>query len=140
MTMKVIFYSIVTASVLSFATSANAQSSLATTNPFLASGIDNHQEVPYLRLFDVNAQTLTGERYLGSSRTATFFFKKGVKNFEKGKLEKADQHFRAVLRADGSKGLDKATLHYLANINHKQGNEAKAKEYAQAYYKINRQF
>jgi len=93
-----------------------------------------------LRLFDVSAQPLKGERYLGSSRTATFFFKKGVKSFEKGNLEKADQHFRAVLRADGSKGLDKAVFHYLANISHQQGHEAKAKEYAESYYRIDRQF
>jgi len=79
---------------------------------------------------------LRGERYLGSSRTATLAFKKGVKNFEKGKLDKAARHFRAALRADGSKSLDKTIYHYLANISHKQGDETKVNEYAQAYHSL----
>jgi len=54
----------------------------------------------------------------------------------RGNLEKADQHFRDVLGADASRGLDKATYHYLANIKHKQGFEERSKNYAKAYFNI----
>ena len=119
-------------------TAVQAQSTNATntTNAFLANGVNDKSDVQTLRLFDVSAQPLRGERYLGSSRTATLYYKKGVKNFDKGKLDKAAQHFRAVLRADGSKGLDKNTYHYLANIKHQQGDEAAYKRYAAAYYSL----
>ena len=120
-----------------FANQANATNATNTTNAFLGHTPNKDSEIQHLRLFDVSAQPLRGERYLGSSRTATLSFKKGVKNFEKGRLDKAAQHFRAALRADGSKGLDKATYHYLANISHKQGDEIKVKEYAQAYQRLN---
>lgn len=120
---------------LALTSSAHA-SGLNTTNPRLDTGIQNHSEIEYLRLFDVSARTLVGDRFLGSSRTATLYYKKGVKNFEKGNLEKAEQHFRASLRAHGSKGLDKATLHYLVNVSHQLGDTTKAKAYAQDYYNL----
>jgi hypothetical protein len=138
--LKASFYSVAAAAVLSFSTSAYANNTFAnatnTTNPFLAGAVPDKSNVQYLRLFDVSALPHRGERYLGSSRTATLYFKKGVKNFEKGNLDKAARHFKAVLRADGSRGLNKATYHYLTNITHKQGDEAQAKSYAQAYYNI----
>ena len=126
------------AGLLTVSTAAQAQSAnpTNTTNAFLANAAKDKTDIQTLRLFDVSALPLRGERYLGSTRTATLFYKKGVKNFEKGRLDKAEQHFRAVLRADGSKGLDKATYHYLANIKHKQGDEVAYKKYAMAYYKL----
>lgn len=120
-----------------FANPPNATNATNTTNAFLGHTPNKNAEIQHLRLFDVSAQPLRGERFLGSTRTATLNFKKGVKNFEKGKLDKAAQHFRAALRADGSKGLDKLTYHYLANISHKQGDAVKVKEYAEAYSKLN---
>lgn len=119
------------------ANQSNATNATNTTNAFLGHTPNKEAEIQHLRLFDVSAQPLRGERYLGSSRTATLAFKKGVKNFEKGKLDKAARHFRAALRADGSKSLDKTIYHYLANISHKQGDETKVKEYAQAYQRLN---
>jgi Tfp pilus assembly protein PilF len=120
-----------------FANSSNATNATNTTNAFLGHTPNKGSEIQHLRLFDVSALPQRGERYLGSTRTATLYFKKGVKNFEKGDLEKASQHFRAALRADGSKGLDKATYHYLVNIAHKQGDQVKTQEYAQAYSLLN---
>ena len=116
---------------------ANSTNATNTTNAFLGHTPNKENTVQHLRLFDVSTQPLRGERYLGSTRTATFFYKKGVKSFEKGNLEKAEQHFKAVIRADGSKGLNKNTYHYLANINHKQGDVVAAKKYAEAYYNLN---
>lgn len=130
--MKLTLFSLAAASLLTV--SANAQ--INTINPFLADAPADKSNEQYLRLFDVNVFTDRGDRYLGSSQTATLYYKKGVKNFEKGKLDKADQHFRASLRADGSRGLDKATYHYLSNIHHKRGDELQSKKYAQAYYNI----
>ena len=73
---------------------------------------------------------------LGSSETATFFYKKGVKHFEKGNLEKSESAFEAVLRTHGSQSMDKLTLHYLTLINDKQGDEINTKKYAQAYFEL----
>jgi len=138
--LKATFYSIFAAAILTISSSpSSAQTSTNATNtrnPFLADAVSNKNELQYLRLFDVRALPHRGERYLGSTRTATFYYKKGVKNFEKGNLEKADQHFRAVLRANGSRGLNKATYHYLTNIKHKQGDQVQAKTYAEAYCNI----
>lgn len=132
-------YCLATVSVVSLSSAADARSTNATntTNAFLGHTPNKDAQIQHLRLFDVSAQPLRGERYLGSTRTATFFYKKGVKSFEKGNLDKAEQHFRAAIRAEGSKGLDKNTFHYLANINHKQGDAVAAKKYAEAYYNLN---
>lgn len=119
------------------ANSSNTANATNTSNAFLGHTPNKGAEIQHLRLFDVSAQPLRGERYLGSTRTATLFFKKGVKNYDKGNLDKAAQHFRAALRADGSRGLDKVTYHYLTNIHHKQGDNVKAEKYAQAYFKLN---
>ena len=76
--------------------------------------------------------------FLGSSETSSFFYLKGVKQFEKGNLEKSEQAFRASLRAHGSKAMDRLTLHYLTNINHKQGDTHTAEKYAEAYFALDK--
>lgn len=136
--LKATLGSLTAVSLLTLSTAATAQSTNATntTNAFLGNTPSKGSEIQHLRLFDVSAQPLRGDRFLGSSRTATLYYKKGVKNFDKGRMDKAAQHFKAVLRADGSKGLDKATYHYLANIKHKQGDETGSKKYAAAYYNL----
>ena len=75
---------------------------------------------------------------LGSSETATFFYKKGVKHFETGNLEKSESAFKAVLRAHGSKSMDKLSLHYLTLINDKQGDLTSKETYAQAYFDLDK--
>jgi len=80
-----------------------------------------------------NTLTHADARLYGSSSTATSFFKRGMKRFEDGKLDQAEQAFEAVLRANGSKKMDKLTLHYLSHINYLQGEHDSSKQYAQAY-------
>lgn len=131
--LKATLYSLATASLLMITPAAHADvttSCLKETAP-----LQDEACIQYLRLWA--ASGARGETYIGSTRTATFFYKKGVKNFEKGNLEKADQHFKAALRADGSRGLDKATYHYLTNIKHTQGDELQSEKYAKAYFDLN---
>jgi len=78
-----------------------------------------------------------GKRIFNSSETSTFFYRKGVRKLEVGKLEEAAYAFKASLRADGSKQLNKFTLHYLTYISNKLGNEFETKKYAKAYIKLN---
>ena len=73
---------------------------------------------------------------LGGSETASRYFRKGVKSFEKGDLEKSEYAFKGVLRAHGSRSMDGLTLHYLTLISDQQGDEVQKKKYAQAYYKL----
>ena len=80
-----------------------------------------------------------GPMLLNSSETATFFYKKGLKHFQKGNLEKSEYAFRAVLRADGSKEMDRLTLSYLTLISEKQGNLAAKEKYAQAYSELDKE-
>jgi len=75
----------------------------------------------------------TKSRILNGSSTASHYYRVGVKEFEKENLDKAENAFNAVLRADG---LDKEALLYLTKIKKKQGNTAQAKEYALAYHSI----
>ena len=77
-----------------------------------------------------------GGRDFNTSETAYFWYEKGIKRFEKGKLERAEVAFKASLNAQGSKNLDSRTLHYLAYINKQLGNEAQAEAYAQAYLSL----
>jgi len=72
---------------------------------------------------------------LDGSTTASFFYKRGIKNYEKGDLEKAEQAFKASLRA---KGLDLLSVHYLAVINQEMGNEETARKYVNAYNDLNK--
>ena len=112
--------------VLSFASTASAYTLTSTTNGI---NIDIGTETQIYNMTQGHEE----DSLFGSSETATFFYKSGVKRFEDGKLDKAATAFRASLRAHGSKKMDKRTLHYLAYINQQQGNVAQAKAYAEAY-------
>lgn len=69
---------------------------------------------------------------IGGSATASRYFRQGVKNFEKGNLEKSEYAFEASLRAHGSKIMDGLTFKYLTLINDQQGDEIKKEKYEQA--------
>ena len=71
---------------------------------------------------------------LDGSETASRYFRKGLKNFEKGNLEKSEYAFRGVLRAQGSKNLYGLSFYYLAQISERQGDEVQQKKYEEAYY------
>ena len=71
--------------------------------------------------------------FLDGSITATQFYKAGLNRYKKGKFDKAEESFKAVLRA---RGLNKQALFYLAKIKQEQGEIEKANEYTQAYYAI----
>lgn len=63
----------------------------------------------------------------GASETATHYYRVGVKKFEKGNLERAEQAFNAVLRADG---LNEQAHFYLAKIKMQQGDRTAAAKHA----------
>lgn len=140
-------YTIAAASILTFAASAHANSRgvhatprVVNAQPFVCPRVDNGigrdfalTPQPPQRFRTVNR--LHGN-FLGSSSTSTFFYVKGVRNFEKGNLDKAEQAFQAALRADGSEAMDRLTLHFLTLIKDQQGNELAAKEYAEAYFAL----
>ena len=88
-----------------------------------------------------NSYTLSGRHtpapngtFLDGSITATQYYKAGLNRYNKGKLRKAEESFKAVLRA---RGLNKQALFYLAKIKQKQGDIEKANEYTRAYDSIN---
>lgn len=116
---------------VSFPAFANHTNSMQTQSTILKT------ETPRL-IFSSHFQLehLKRERILGSSETATVYYRKGVSSFETGKFDKAAQHFRAALRADGSKILDKAAYHYLAIISGKQGDTTRTREYVEAYHSL----
>ena len=65
------------------------------------------------------------QRLSGASDTASFYYRVGVRQFEKGNLDKAEDAFNAVLLADG---LNPEAHYYLEKINTEQGDkEAAAK-------------
>ena len=68
--------------------------------------------------------------YLDGSTTATYFYRKGVRNFERGNIEKAEKAFEAVLRTNG---LDRQAYLYLAKINAQKGDLNKTQKYTEAY-------
>jgi len=70
---------------------------------------------------------------LDGSITATQFYKAGIRRFNKGKFDKAEESFKAVLRANG---LNKQAYFYLAKIKEQQGDSEKANEYAKAYFSV----
>jgi len=76
-----------------------------------------------------------GELGLGSalfySDTASYFFKVGVYNYERGNLEKAEKAFEAVIRTHE---LTQQSYYYLARIGAKQDDEAKTLKYVKAYH------
>ena len=69
--------------------------------------------------------------YLNGSTTATYFYRKGVRNFERGNIEKAEKAFEAVLRTNG---LDRQAYLYLAKINAQKGDLNKTQKYTEAYH------
>ena len=75
-------------------------------------------------------------RQLGGSTTATTKFARGLSQFEKGNLDDSAYAFRSALRANGSKEMDRLSLHYLTLISDKQGDEINTKKYAQAYFEL----
>jgi len=115
---------ITTFAALSFASTASAN-----TLTSVANGLGT---VPDVQTYNYTPGHV-GDTYFGASETATFFYKKGVRKLEDGNLKKAAAAFKASLRADGTAEMDKLTLHYLAYISQKQGNESQAKDYAEAY-------
>jgi len=134
--LKTAFVAVTASSIMALAPSAYAKS-ISAGSYYSGTGLSTGgsygvNSLPF-RPADIEIST---DRLLGSSETATFNFKKGVKNFEKENFEKAEAAFRAVLRADGSKSMDKISLHYLTIISDKQGDEFKKNSYAQAYFKI----
>ncbi|MEL6686655.1 MAG: hypothetical protein AAFP97_03430 [Pseudomonadota bacterium] len=114
-------------SSLMFASSALAQNGPTLTS--VANGV-GAQPLPSLSHHYTTGQDLNSRRILDGSETASFFFRKGVRAFEKDDLDKAEQAFRASLRADG---LDALSLHYLVIINDRQGDQNEALRYAKAY-------
>ena len=73
-------------------------------------------------------------RLIGNgSETATKFYRFGLKHYTNGELDKAEQDFKAVLRA---KGLNKQALYYLAKVSQEQGKDAQAKEYAIKFHAL----
>ena len=131
--LKIACLTIASVSVLGMAPTAFAESGSLTTTP-VAKGVN--------ALRGGTGGTLGGHigpMLLNSSETATFFYKKGLKHFEKGNLEKSEYAFRAVLRADGSKEMDRVTLSYLTLISEKQGNLAAKEKYAQAYSELDKE-
>ena len=75
----------------------------------------------------------TSGTYLDGSITATQFYKAGINRYKKGKIEKAVESFKAVLRANG---LDKQAYFYLAKIKQQQGDTELANKYIKAYHSI----
>lgn len=74
---------------------------------------------------------LVTPRIGNGSDTASFYYKLGVKNYEKGDLIEAEQAFEAVLRA---KGLNQEAHHYLAFIAYKNNDDKKVEKHVKAYH------
>ncbi len=137
-------YTIAAASILTFAASAHANSRgvhatprVVNAQPFVCPRADNGKGGNFaLTPQRFRTGNMLHGNFLGSSSTSTFFYLKGVRNFEKSNLDKAEQAFQAALRADGSKAMDRLTLHFLTLIKGQQGNEIAAKEYAEAYFAL----
>ena len=60
------------------------------------------------------------------SSTSSYYFKIGIKRYERGALDKAEKAFEAVLRTND---LQKLSYLYLAHINAQQGERARTKIY-----------
>jgi len=71
--------------------------------------------------------------YRNASETASHYYRVGVRSFEKGNFQKAQEAFEAVLRADG---LDKEAHHYLAVIKKSQGEMRSAKTHVLKYHAL----
>ena len=128
---KAIFHTLAIASILGLATTASASTSK--TQAVRGVSVAPSGQVDLSGRYTPGH---VGERLLGSSSTASFFYSKGVKNFERGNLDKAEQAFKAVLRAKGSKRMDALTLRYLIHINQQQDDKFASNGYKQAYLKL----
>jgi len=71
----------------------------------------------------------------GPSETAFFFHRRGVKMYEKDRLDKAEIAFKASLRAQGN-NLRGQTFLYLAHIAKENQEIEKANNYAREYFKL----
>lgn len=111
-------------------------STQAQANPTMTSAVNGASGTPH---FDTSTPLWNtrhvGDRFLDGSETATFFYKKGVRLFEKGDFDSAKTAFRATLRANG---LDRLSLHYLVIISHNQGDMSAAENYTQAYIELDK--
>ena len=67
------------------------------------------------------------------SSTSSYYFKIGIKRYERGALDKAEKAFEAVLRTND---LKKLSYLYLAHINAQQGQRELELKYTKAYYSI----
>jgi len=81
----------------------------------------------------LNGRIVKPNSFSEASETASYFFKIGVKNYEKGNLDKAEKSFEAVLR---TKDLVQQSNYYLARINAKQGEDENVLKYVKAYHGI----
>ncbi len=118
---------IASASVMAFAPAAYANSTMTS----VANGATvNMSVMPRSHEYSTGHKTV---KLLDGSTTATKYFYSGLKKFEEGNLEDAENAFKASLRA---RGLDQQSLHYLVVINDKQGDDAKVAEYAKAYFDL----
>ena len=87
----------------------------------------------------INASTgslSTFQRLPGASDTASFYYRVGVRQFEKGNLDRAEDAFNAVLRANG---LNQQAHYYLVKINMEQGDKEAAAKHSsklQAYTEL----
>ena len=124
---KMSLSAILIGSSLMFAGNALAHSEPTRTSVANGAGA---QPLPGLSNAFRTDQGLNSRIILDGSETASFFFRKGVKAFERDELDKAEQAFRASLRANG---LDAPSLHYLVIINDRQGDRDDALHYAKAY-------
>lgn len=84
----------------------------------LNSSIQSHKESPFGRIY---------------SSTSSYYFKVGVKNFERNNLDKAEKAFEAVLRTND---LKKQAYYYLAQINAKQNEQENVEKYIMAYHNV----
>jgi hypothetical protein len=118
---------------------AISPTAFANTGHITKTSVANGAAAPNIFINNTNAANgHVPVHLLGSSETATHFYKKGVKHFENGNLEKSEAAFKAVLRAHGSESMDKLTLHYLTLINDKQGDHFAKEKYAQAYFELSK--
>ena len=69
------------------------------------------------------------QRLSGASDTASFYYRVGVRQFEKGNFDRAEEAFNAVLLADG---LNQQAHYYLAKINIEQGDKETAVKHTRA--------
>ena len=133
--MNFIKASFLTLAVVSILGIANTASANTYTNHSVGSyqgGLAFQGRIEHEKVSNLNK----GERLFGSSTTASFFYKKGTRNFDRGNLDKAEKAFRASLRANGSIGLDARALLHLIYINQQQGDGLSSEKYKQAYLQL----